>query len=120
MVVQAPTNDNMAILPMHTEGIVVEDVQSGFGLKAVVLDNMRPDEILIEMRYTGICHTVSSQLCRQTSELSDIMRNTRIFSELLQDIPHWTFLLHLVMKELVSSWLWEVRFATPLSKWATA
>ncbi|KAF9891712.1 hypothetical protein FE257_003724 [Aspergillus nanangensis] len=41
----------------ETEGIVVEQAGSGFKRMPVILHNMRPDEILVEMKYSGICHT---------------------------------------------------------------
>jgi Zn-dependent alcohol dehydrogenase len=50
----------MGLLPMETEGLVVEESHAGFRRMPVTLDNMRPDEVLVEMKYSGICHTVSA------------------------------------------------------------
>ncbi|KAI9371910.1 chaperonin 10-like protein [Aspergillus egyptiacus] len=47
----------MEFSPIKTEGIVVEKPGSGFQRMPVVLDNMRPDEVLVEIKYSGICHT---------------------------------------------------------------
>lgn len=41
-----------------TKALVVEKAQGPFVLRDVVLDEVRPDEILVEMKYTGLCHTV--------------------------------------------------------------
>ena len=50
----------LSTLPLKTEGLVVERPNSGFKLMPVVLENMRSDEVLVEMKYSGICHTVSA------------------------------------------------------------
>lgn len=47
------------LLPLETEGLVVESSNDGFKLMPVTLDDMRSDEVLVEMKYSGICHTVS-------------------------------------------------------------
>ena len=47
--------------PIETEGIVVDHANSGFKLAPVVIDSMRSDEVLVEMKYSGICFTVSPQ-----------------------------------------------------------
>ncbi|GJC98638.1 areB protein [Colletotrichum higginsianum] len=36
---------------------VVEQVKAGFKLVPIVLDEVRPDEVLVEMKYSGVCHT---------------------------------------------------------------
>jgi Zn-dependent alcohol dehydrogenase len=43
---------------METEAFVVDSPNAPFELTPVILDEMREDEYLIEMKYTGICHTV--------------------------------------------------------------
>lgn len=45
--------------PLETEALVVHGVGEGFKREAVLVKEMRPDEVLVEMMYTGICHTVS-------------------------------------------------------------
>lgn len=45
--------------PLETEALVVEAAGGGFKRQPVVVKDMRPDEVLVEMLYTGICHTVS-------------------------------------------------------------
>ena len=44
---------------ISTKAYVVESKGSPFTLKDVILDEVQPDEVLVEMKYTGICHTVS-------------------------------------------------------------
>jgi Zn-dependent alcohol dehydrogenase len=41
-----------------TRAIVVEAPGAPFILQNVILDEVRPHELLIQMMYTGICHTV--------------------------------------------------------------
>lgn len=45
--------------PLETEALVVEGPGTGFKRQPVIVKDMRPDEVLVEMLYTGICHTVS-------------------------------------------------------------
>lgn len=51
----------MEFTRIETVGLVLEAAHAGFKMMPVVLDNMGPDEILVEMQYSGICHTVSTQ-----------------------------------------------------------
>ncbi|KAL4908532.1 hypothetical protein BDW74DRAFT_175214 [Aspergillus multicolor] len=44
-------------MSITTKAYVVEEKGGPFILKDVVLDNLEPDEILVEMKYTGLCHT---------------------------------------------------------------
>lgn len=41
-----------------TKALVVEEVGSPFKLMEVVLDEVRRDEVLVEILYSGLCHTV--------------------------------------------------------------
>ncbi|KAL8696402.1 MAG: hypothetical protein Q9224_002814 [Gallowayella concinna] len=43
--------------PLKTEAFVVQEPKAGFKLTPIILDEVRPDEVLVEMKYTGICHT---------------------------------------------------------------
>jgi hypothetical protein len=43
---------------IETEAFVVEEPNAPFKLTPIILDEMRDDEFLIEMKYSGICHTV--------------------------------------------------------------
>lgn len=43
----------------ETDAIVVLNPGDDFKLMPIVLDEVRDDELLIEMKYSGICHTVS-------------------------------------------------------------
>ena len=44
--------------PLETEALVVLEPKADFALTTITLDEVRPDEILVEMKYSGICHTV--------------------------------------------------------------
>jgi hypothetical protein len=43
---------------IETEAFVVDAPNAPFKLTPIILDEMREDEYLIEMKYSGICHTV--------------------------------------------------------------
>lgn len=40
----------------------MEEVGGPFVLQDIVLDEVRDDEVLVEMSYTGLCHTVRIHL----------------------------------------------------------
>ncbi|CAK7236801.1 hypothetical protein SEUCBS140593_009742 [Sporothrix eucalyptigena] len=42
---------------METVALVVNEPKADFALTPIVLDEVRPDEVLVEMQYSGICHT---------------------------------------------------------------
>ncbi|KAJ5148319.1 hypothetical protein N7526_001671 [Penicillium atrosanguineum] len=42
---------------IHTQAYVVQSKGAPFELQDVVLDEIRPNEVLVEMKYTGVCHT---------------------------------------------------------------
>jgi len=45
---------------IETEAFVVDEPNAPFKLTPIIIDEMRDDEFLIEMKYSGICHTVST------------------------------------------------------------
>lgn len=45
-----------------TTAFVVEKPGAPFVLQDVVLDEVRANEVLVEMKYTGLCHTVRGNL----------------------------------------------------------
>jgi len=47
---------------IETEAFVVDSPKAPFKLTAIILDEMREDEFLIEMKYSGICHTVGGEI----------------------------------------------------------
>lgn len=47
---------------IRTKALVVAKPKADFELQEVVYDEVRDDEYLIEMKYTGICHTVSAPI----------------------------------------------------------
>lgn len=44
---------------ISTKAYVVESKGSPFVLRDVILDEVQPNEVLVEIKYTGLCHTVS-------------------------------------------------------------
>ena len=44
--------------PLQTKALVVQEPKAEFEMTEIILDEVRPDEILVEMKYSGICHTV--------------------------------------------------------------
>ncbi|CAH0028720.1 unnamed protein product [Clonostachys rhizophaga] len=44
-------------LGMRTAGWVTDKPSAGFTLRSLILDEVQDNEILVEMRYSGICHT---------------------------------------------------------------
>ncbi|KAK4183355.1 chaperonin 10-like protein [Podospora australis] len=44
-------------LPIQTEALVVHKPGDDFVMTPILIQNMNPDEILVEMKYTGLCHT---------------------------------------------------------------
>lgn len=45
-------------LRMRSVAWVTDQPQAGFKLRPIWLDEVRQNELLIEMKYSGICHTV--------------------------------------------------------------
>jgi Zn-dependent alcohol dehydrogenase len=43
-----------------TRALVVEKTFAPFELRDVILDEVRSNEVLVQLRYTGICHTVKT------------------------------------------------------------
>jgi Zn-dependent alcohol dehydrogenase len=43
---------------ISTTAFVVEKPGAPFVLQDVILDEVRANEVLVEMKYTGLCHTV--------------------------------------------------------------
>lgn len=43
---------------IETIAYVLQEPQADFKLTDIILDEVRADEVLIEMKYSGICHTV--------------------------------------------------------------
>lgn len=41
-----------------TQAYVVDHVGGPFELKDIILDKTRDNEVLVELLYTGLCHTV--------------------------------------------------------------
>ena len=56
-----PLSSNPTMIPekqIPTTAFVVEKPGAPFVLQDVILDEVRANEVLVEMKYTGLCHTV--------------------------------------------------------------
>jgi len=42
-----------------TRALVVDEPGGSFRLREVILDEVRRNEVLVQIKYTGICHTAS-------------------------------------------------------------
>lgn len=49
----------MSFTNIETEALVVAKPGEHFQLTPIILDQVRGNEVLVEMKYSGICHTVS-------------------------------------------------------------
>lgn len=49
----------MSLTNIETEALVVTKPGDDFRLTPITLDEIRGNEVLVEMKYSGICHTVS-------------------------------------------------------------
>lgn len=54
--IQTPTMIPEKQIP--TKAFVVDTPDAPFVLQDVILDEVRSNEVLVEMKYTGLCHTV--------------------------------------------------------------
>lgn len=45
--------------PITTKALVVDKPGAPFVLEDVVLDKLRDNELLVDIKYSGLCHTVS-------------------------------------------------------------
>lgn len=52
-----------------TVAYVLEKKNAPFVLRDVVLDELQPSEVLVEIKYTGLCHTVRLILISSDSSL---------------------------------------------------
>lgn len=43
---------------IETIGYVVHKYKEDFKLESIVLDDIQDNEVLVDMKYSGICHTV--------------------------------------------------------------
>jgi hypothetical protein len=60
--------ENTTLTNIETVALVVDRPGGVFELKPVVFDEVRDDEYLIEMMFSGICHTVHLILLEQQIE----------------------------------------------------
>ncbi|KAH7093537.1 chaperonin 10-like protein [Paraphoma chrysanthemicola] len=44
-------------MPLKTKALVLNSIKGQFELREIVLDDLRPEEALVEIQATGICHT---------------------------------------------------------------
>lgn len=62
----------MSFTNIETEAFVVHNPGDDFKLTPIVLDKVRGNEILVEIKYSGICHTVGSDKIHGTCHLIGI------------------------------------------------
>lgn len=55
--VEDVTIDGDNLRDFETEALVVMGPKAEFKLQPIILDEIRDDEVLVEMKYSGICHT---------------------------------------------------------------
>jgi len=55
--VEDVTIDGDNLRDFETEALVVMGPKAEFKLQSIILDEIRDDEVLVEMKYSGICHT---------------------------------------------------------------
>ena len=58
-----------------TKALVVEKPGAAFVLQDVILGELRPKEILVEMKYTGICHTVRHTVAITVPHLHTLLKS---------------------------------------------
>lgn len=51
----------MSFTNIETEALVVAKPGDDFKLTPIILDEVKGNEVLVEMKYSGICHTVSTR-----------------------------------------------------------
>ena len=49
---------------IETIAYVVHEYNKDFKLESIILDDIQDNELLVDMKYSGICHTVTSWLNR--------------------------------------------------------
>ena len=54
-----------------TRAYVLEKLNAPFELRDVVLGELQPSEVLVEIKYTGLCHTVCFHLIWNSDYISD-------------------------------------------------
>ena len=60
---------------IETIGYVVHGPKEEFKLEELVLDEMQDDELLVDMKYSGICHTVRQPLrIREASPFAKLIK----------------------------------------------
>jgi hypothetical protein len=60
--------ENTRFTNIETVALVVDKPGGAFELKPVVFDEVRDDEYLVEMLYSGICHTVNLTFSPQVAK----------------------------------------------------
>jgi D-arabinose 1-dehydrogenase-like Zn-dependent alcohol dehydrogenase len=45
-------------LPLETEALVVNTAGGEFEMTPIVIQDLRPNEVLVEVKYSGVCYTV--------------------------------------------------------------
>lgn len=108
----------MSFTNIETEAFVVHQPGDDFKLTPIVLDEVRGNEVLVEMKYSGICHTVSFPAlvvpAVRLETLTDRISRTSAFST--ASFQPRGFLSSSAMKAQVLSGPLGTRSQTSLSK----
>jgi hypothetical protein len=59
--------DNQKLRDIETVALVVTEPKADFKLQPIILDEIRDDEVLVEMKYSGICTVTQSPCCYKFS-----------------------------------------------------
>ena len=70
--------------PFNTEALVVQQPEADFELQGTTLNEVRPNEVLVEMKHSGICPTVErleTFLFRAYDKVNSAINRTLFFSK---------------------------------------
>lgn len=82
---------------IHTEALVVSKPGGDFVMQPIILDEVRSDEVLVEMKYSGICHTVRNIPFYILYQILNLIEN-RIFYFRRRKSPMWNIRPSLAMR----------------------
>lgn len=68
-------------LDIPTEALVVESVGADFEMTPIILADMNDDEVLVEIKYSGICHTVSKSLAARGARPANNRSHSALLTE---------------------------------------
>lgn len=72
-------------LDILTEALVVDSVGADFKLTPIILSDMNDDEVLVEIKFSGICHTVRKSLAARAARPANKRNHAALLTK-FQDI----------------------------------